>query len=342
MKTETNRNSTTYIYCMITLTVGIIIGRLLPSNNTTVNEHTYLKDLVNQTDSIQSPDSYFINDTVYLEDDFKEKSNESIDAVHAVRSIITSQANDHADSRSNYWAENLSGDYANKLTELGIPEEVIPEILEHRLQLVELSSIDKVFRQRMQSERFKHLEKIKNNTTPAQYEAFVEYERLKAPERELKKMSQNGFPSVASLNQEDSVILKTVLADNDILTTEGWDGPLDPLPNPLVGVERVAKNKLSRLDRLSNNLPNLINDLKNIGFDEHVVNDVNAYYNNQIIGIQNGYNNLIKNAEKTPEELMAEIKEQSYNYIQETRQQKKVSNRVQSQFESVTNNSSIP
>lgn len=252
---------------------------------------------------------------------------------------ISSMAEEHADSRADFWAEKYAGEYESRLKLLGVDTDQIPRILEHRIQLVELSSLDKVIRQRMQSERMKHLEMVESNMTPEAFADYKEGEKIKGGDREFTRMAESGHRGFEALNSEEQLMLKSLMVDHDLLTTEAWDGPLDPLPNPLVGVERVSKHKLSRMERISNNLPGLLSELRNLGFDELATRDVEDYYRQVLIGMENGYKRLTTPDNRSLREIINEMKQRVFEANQKAKHEQATSERIQNQFKAVTGSS---
>ena len=224
------------------------------------------------------------------------ENNEPNDLIK--ENTLFSIANSFGVGRKNSWVQNAEQQYTDALIEFGVSEEKLPELIGHRAKLVEYAGIDQIIRQEMQKERFMFLEKIKDSLTPEMYELFVDYERIRGGEREFVKMSESGYPGVDKLDSQDKANLMLMLVDNGMLTTESWDGPLDPLPNPLVGTQAVTERMQQEFGRIEGNLPQVIELMKVNGFDHKLIDDVKSYYEYTLGTLANGYSTLIEREQK--------------------------------------------
>jgi len=245
------------------------------------------------------------------------------------------KANIHGVSRKDNWVKKHEQAFVQNLKDLGVAEEEIGKLTGRRANLVELANAEKVFRQEMQKERLIFLGELKKNISPEMYEIFEETERVKGSDREFIKMAESGNPVETYLSREKELDLKVMLADHDMLTTESWDGPLDPLPNPLVGKVAVREHMVQSMQRLEGNLPILVSSMIEAGFENETIDSVRAYYESEIAALDRGYASLLDENQISVTERVEKFNQLIAPQIQQNSRQNETARRVQEQFDTV-------
>jgi hypothetical protein len=201
-----------------------------------------------------------------------------------------------------------------------------------------MAGVDLVFRQEMQKERLLFLRNLKETITPEMYEIFSQSEKIKGSVREYTKMEENGFTVSQYLDRDGEVKLHQMLYQHDMHTTDAWDGPLDPLPNPLVGKLAVREHMVQRLNRLQNGLPNLVNSMLESDYQSEVIDTVRQYYENEIAALNRGYISLLDENQLTVYERVERFNKAIEPQMQRIQRQKETGKRVVNSFERITGN----
>lgn len=318
-----------------TITISVLIGFLLGSNYrsknafdiTHVSSTPELRKRPIQTSAQNASNIYAHQNTTT--ENYEELINTK---------TTYSRANSHGLARKDRWVEKNEKEYQQNLIDLGVPKEKISEIIGRRANLVELANVDKVFRQEMQKERLLYLQELKKSMTPEMYDIYEETEQIKGSEREIVKMEENGNTITAHLTPETQLKLKRMLVGQDMLTTESWDGPLDPLPNPLVGKVAVREHMYQNLVRLENNLPILISSMVEAGFENETIESVKRYYENEISALDRGYLSLLDENEISAKERLEKFNKQIEPHLQNLARQKETGQRVVNSFQNILSN----
>jgi hypothetical protein len=333
MKTKFSINN--YILSILFLTIGIVIGRYTQ------------KDIIESTEILDSlQPSHMVTDVEISDNISGLNITSGYSDLHpnvekdSAKSSATSIAEQHATKRVKTWESQHSEHYAVKLLEIGIDEKLIPGIIEKRKQLVEFSASDKVLRQLMQKERFKYLKEIEINTTPEQYAEYLEYEKLKPAVRELENMDEEGIYITGGLQPEEVKTLQKWMVKYGLLTNQPWDGPLDPLPNPLVGTERVVENIINRHANMKDNLPQILEDMTENGFSNIAVENMKEYFVNKMNGLQRSYDHITNEHKLTEEEMYEQAMHEMLELQTIKIHQDGVSQRLQQQFDQIKGDAS--
>jgi hypothetical protein len=315
-----------YIWNLVTLLLGILIGTQIKVGH---DENVKMEE----KGRTQTKNPYKIQ-KIGNSNEQSEKEYEEVINTKAVYS----NANSHGVSRKNRWVQKNEKEYVQNLIDLGVPQEKISKLIGQRANLVELANADKVFRQEMQKERLMFLHEIKQSMTPEMYDIFEETELIRGSEREFVKMAESGNPVSTYLTVEDESNLQFMLVENDMLTTESWDGPLDPLPNPLVGKEAVREHMFEYMNRLENNLPILIDKMMEASFETETIESVKLYYEGEINALDRGYLSLLDENQLPIAERVERFNKLIEPQLQRQSRQKETEQRVKSSFDTIIGN----
>jgi len=336
MKTlKTKVNTTTYIVAMIALSMGIIIGKMIDD---TAHEKPGKRVNIHLSDTQQeiANEDFVAEKEANLQHGQSENTKIEILDTNEI-SII---ADDHAKNRIEVWEEMYEKKYEKELHNIGIQESEIPELVADRKKLLQYAMIDKVYRQMMQKERYKYLDKIQEKTTEEQFNKYLEYEKLKPAVREVESMEEEGIYIANKLEEGETYELQKMMVEHGVITKQSWDGPLDPLPNPLVGNDKVLENIINRHTKLSNNLPKLVAEMESKGFHSEAVIDVEEYFLRKINKLENSYIYITEYKETTPEELYQNALNEVMDLNAQKIHQERTLDRIGSQFKAITDRQS--
>jgi hypothetical protein len=312
--------------CMI---VGLLAGmKITTKENEKIKQTSKIEADWNQEVKLQ------LEQDAQIQDNPRYKSRKELIDEHTLFSI----ANSVGTSRKSDWVQRSEKEFVKDLRDYGVPDSEIAKFTGHRAKLAEMAGVDLVFRQEMQKERLLFLRNLKETITPEMYEIFSQSEKIKGSVREYTKMEENGFTVSQYLDRDGEVKLHQMLYQHDMHTTDAWDGPLDPLPNPLFGKLAVREHMVQRLNRLQNGLPNLVNSMLESDYQSEVIDTVRQYYENEIAALNRGYISLLDENQLTVYERVERVNKAIEPQMQQIQRQKETGKRVVNSFERITGN----
>jgi hypothetical protein len=151
-------------------------------------------------------------------------------------------------------ASRVAPEYSRIFGELGISQEVIPQLQQHISQIYKATVEAEFSMQQLLSAKNLYKVRLKENIlSPEQYSAYIAYEESKKGAREISALETFARERNLALDPKSEQAITELLQRTQAYTEKRWDGPLDGLPEIVVGNEAAADYLNREIAQISEN-----------------------------------------------------------------------------------------